>query len=113
MLGGSRAAQQQERLGAWRHAAGPHRSALGIDQRIFRAVLPDGDGAALLQRDVERVGQPALDGGALHPVDRLELLPRRLQIDTEERIARLDVEGGQDGALLDIVAALDRDIGSA
>src|SRR6266852_5759817 len=50
-------AQQQERLGARRHAAGPHRSAVGVDQRIFRAVLPDGDGAALLQRDVERVGQ--------------------------------------------------------
>jgi hypothetical protein len=41
----------------------------------------------------------------------LELLPRGLQVDAEQRIARPDVERGQDGALLDIVAALDRDVG--
>ena len=88
-----------------------HRAAVTVDQGVFRAALPDGDGAALLQRDVERVGQTALDGGARHPVDRLELLPRGLQVYAEQGIARPDVERGQDGALLDIVAALDRDVG--
>ena len=112
MLGRAGPAQQQQRLGARRHAARPHGAAVRVDQRVFGAVLPDRDGAAFPQRDVERVRQAALDGGARSTQsiassrwrDACRSMP-------SSESPRLDVEGRQDRAALDIVAALDRDVG--
>src|SRR5215470_7516385 len=111
VLGCAGSAQQQQGLRARRHAAGSHRPAVAIDQGVFVAVLPDGDGATFLHRHIKRIRQAALDRGARHPVDGFQALTRRLEVDAQERISGLHVERREDGALLHIVAALDGDVG--
>ncbi len=112
MLGRAGAAQQQELVRARRHAARPHGAAVLVDQRVFGAVLPDRDGAPLLQGDIERVGQAALDGGRRDPVDRLEPLARApCRSMPSSEIAGAHVQRRQDRVALDIVAALDGDVG--
>ena len=50
--------------------------AVAVDQHELALVLPDGERTAFLQEDDDGAGQPALDGGVLHPGQGFHTLAR-------------------------------------
>ena len=84
-----------------------------IDQHEFGLVLPDGERTALLQDDDDGAGQPALDGGVLHPGQGSHALARHLDRETQDRIAYAHAKCRAQQRFRRIGATLDHHVGDA
>jgi hypothetical protein len=85
--------------------------ALAVDQRKLALVLPEREGLAFGEADVDRVGEEPLDRGGAHPRDRLELGLDLRRVDGEERRPALRADRAQHGVARGHLAALDLDVG--
>src|SRR5216684_405017 len=87
-------------------AVGRDHHAVAVDQHELALALPEGEGLALDETNVERVGEAPLHRGRAYPRHRLEPPLRLRRIDSEERRAARHGDGAQHGLAAGAPAAL-------
>ena len=90
-------ADDQRQMAEARHVSGIDHGADTIDHLNALLMLPQRERLALDDLDADGVGQAALDGGALDPIEGEQPRARRVRREVENRVAALDAERGQDG----------------